>query len=323
MIIYNYLNQIKSLKIKINLNQQRSEFSFGSSLTCLDPFVWSVILEPLDDSVSASFSIEINWGLRFVLTPEFQSWESLNVNNWNFILSWIDLSNDDVWVVGQSFGSFVEVWGDGLAVSAPWGVELNQDFLVRVENHILEGLSDDDLDWGIVWFWDFGRFQELINLTSFDSFEEWGEVVSGDFFLVVDILVVFSSEEKNGWWVGSVDSQIFSKSVEKSITVVFVWEGEDDSFGVGGVKGCKGLLGRCWLVVTIGKEEKGGLFILEYFFYGVVVEGDDFSVDVEDEDKCQDNGFIHWLKSKIYNRINTRSELIAFSDDNYNSKSFK
>jgi hypothetical protein len=111
--------------------------------------------------------------------------------------------------------------------------------------------------------------------------------------LIVDEFVVFGTEVEDGWRVGGVDSQIFGKSVEKSITIVFVGKGEDDSFWVGGIKGFKGLLCGSRLVVTIGEEEKGRLFILEDFLDSVVVEGDDFGVDVEDKDKGQENSFVH------------------------------
>lgn len=169
-------------------------------------------------------------------------------------------------------------------MSAPWGVELNQNFLVSVEDEILKSFSDDDFDWGIVWFWDFSWLQELFDFTGLDSLEEWGKVFGSDFILIVNVFVIGSSEVKDRWGVGGVDTEIFGESVEESIAVVFVWEGEDDSFGVGLVEGSEGLLGRGRLIVTVGEEEEGWLFILEDFLNGVVVEGDDLSVDEEDED---------------------------------------
>ena len=111
--------------------------------------------------------------------------------------------------------------------------------------------------------------------------------------MIVDVFVVFGTEVEDGWWVSSVDAQIFGKSVEKSITIVFVGKGEEDSFGVGGIKGFEGLLCGSRLVVPIGEEEKGRLFILEDFLDSVVVEGDDFGVDVKDKDKGQENSFVH------------------------------
>ena len=61
--------------------------------------------------------------------------------------------------------------------------------------------------------------------------------------MVVDVFIVAGSEIEDRWNAGSVDSQIFSKSVEKSITVVLVRKGKDNSLGVGFIEGSKSLLG--------------------------------------------------------------------------------
>ena len=44
-------------------------------------------------------------------------------------------------------------WGEGFAVSAPWGVEFDEDVLGGVEDEVVEVLADDDLDGvvGVVW----------------------------------------------------------------------------------------------------------------------------------------------------------------------------
>jgi hypothetical protein len=60
------------------------------------------------------------------------------------------------------------------------------------------------------------------------------------------------------------------------------------------------------------------LFILEDLFDGVVVEGDDLCVDIEDNDKGQDNIFVHWFNIKIYKIIDTRGALTACDADNSN-----
>jgi hypothetical protein len=89
--------------------------------------------------------------------------------------------------------------GESFTMSAPWGVEFNQNFLLSVKDYVFKGFSDDDLDWGIIGFWDLGGFQKLRDFAGLDSLEEGGEIVSSDFLLVVNVLVVFGSEVKNGW----------------------------------------------------------------------------------------------------------------------------
>jgi hypothetical protein len=46
-------------------------------------------------------------------------------------------------------------------------------------------------------------------------------------------------------------------------------------------------------VIPIREEEKSRLFLLEDFLNGIVVEGDDFGIDVKDNDKGQENCFVH------------------------------
>lgn len=208
----------------INQSCKSKLFSFLSDFggNFINPFVWGVFFKPLNDSVSCSLSIEINWWLRFIFSEEFESWESLNINASDFVFSWIDLSNNDVWIVGNSLSSSFVVWDEGLAMSAPWGVELNQNLFFTVHNEILEWFSDNCFDCGIAWFWDLSGFQELLDFTCFDSFNEWGECVSGDFLAVENVFFSTWSQEENCWYVVNVDSQIFSKSVKKSMAIILV-----------------------------------------------------------------------------------------------------
>lgn len=64
------------------------------------PIVFGVFLKPLDDSFSISSSVVVN-GAGFVFSPEFEGWESLNVESCNFVFSWVDFGKKDVGVVGQ------------------------------------------------------------------------------------------------------------------------------------------------------------------------------------------------------------------------------
>jgi hypothetical protein len=64
------------------------------------------------------------------------------------------------------------------------------------------------------------------------------------------------------------------------VTVVLVRDSEDSSFGVGFIESSEGFLGSLRFFVAVSEEEQGGFFILEDFFNGAVVEGEDLSVNV-------------------------------------------
>lgn len=133
-----------------------------------------MVLEPLYNSISSSFSIEVNWWLGFVLSPEFESRETLDVQIGNFIFSRIDLSNDNVGVIWQSLCSFVEVRSKGLTVSAPWSIKFNQYLFLWLKNSFFECPADQHFNGFFIRFWDFSRLQKLFNFSSLNSAQERG-----------------------------------------------------------------------------------------------------------------------------------------------------
>ena len=103
--------------------------------------------------------------------------------------------------------------------------------------------------------------------------------------MVVKIFVVSSTKVEDGWDIVGVDSQIFGKSVEESMAIIFIRQCEDNTFGFGLVECVEGLLSLFGLLVVVGEQEQGWIFILEYLFNSVVVEGKDICVYVQDEDE--------------------------------------
>jgi hypothetical protein len=93
---------------------------------------------------------------------------TLDLDIIEFVSGGIRLGDDDVGVIlkklnknqVEAFESYLELltelvpdWGKGFAMSAPWGVELDEDVLGWVEDEVVEVLADDNLDGvvGVVW----------------------------------------------------------------------------------------------------------------------------------------------------------------------------
>ena len=77
------------------------------------------------------------------------------------------------------------------------------------------------------------------------------------------------------------------------MTIIFVRNGEDNTFWIGLVKSSEGFLSNLWFFIAISEEEKGSFFILEDLFNSVVIEGDDSGVDVKDKDEWEDKSLVH------------------------------
>jgi hypothetical protein len=52
-----------------------------------------------------------------------------------------------------------------LAVTAPWGIELNQDVLLVIEDNLIVVLGNDNGNWSILAFWNGLRFDAGLNST--------------------------------------------------------------------------------------------------------------------------------------------------------------
>lgn len=70
----------------------------GSSFS-INPFVFSVLTDPVDNTVGSSLTVEIEGLSGFVLSEEFKSGEALNIYARNLVLSGVDFDKEDVGVV--------------------------------------------------------------------------------------------------------------------------------------------------------------------------------------------------------------------------------
>jgi len=80
--------------------------------------------------------------------------ETLDVSG-GVVFGGINLGNDDAGVLGEFLSELVPLGGKGLAVTAPRGIELNEDILGGVHDDLVEGLTNHHLDGGIVGLGDF------------------------------------------------------------------------------------------------------------------------------------------------------------------------
>lgn len=139
------------------------------------------------------------------------------------------------------------------AVSTPWSIEFYEDLFIAVEDFLLESFSNKNFNMTCGLCWWFSWFQESLNISSFYSFNEWRKILSSDWITVKEILFTCLSQVKNYWDIIGIDSQIFSKSIKESMTIVFIRLSEDDSLWVGLVIGDECLLGRPWLITCSGE----------------------------------------------------------------------
>lgn len=234
----------------------------------------SLGLNPVNDSLGGSVSVEVDWVGLVISWVELEGWESLDGDGFDFVQSGIDLGDNDVGVLLELLSSLLPFWGERLAVSTPWGVELDEDVLGVVKDLRLERLSDQNLDWAFVGGWDLLRLKVSGEFSGVEVVDESGDGLSGEVSGVLELGDILGGVDQHDLWNASdVDSQIFSQSGEVSVSIIWVGDGEDDSSSLeflGG--GLEVGLGGNGLSVLVVEQEDGWVSLLEDLLDGSVVE---------------------------------------------------
>lgn len=147
-------------------------------------------------------------------------------------------------------------------MSAPGSVELHQDLLLGVEDHLFEVLADDHLDGLIVGFGDGGGLEEGLELAVVDLGDEVGEVLGSDLSGFVSELLSIGVEEEDLRGVLGVDSEVLGEPIEQAVSVILGGECEDDLRG-GLIKGLEGIKGSSLGSLVAKEEEQCRLLLLE------------------------------------------------------------
>jgi len=199
-------------------------------------------------------------------------------------------------------------WSKGFAVSAPWGVELDEDVLGGVKDEVVEVLADDDLDGvgGIVW--DVFGLKVSGNGAIEDTVGEGLDAGGGQVFGLWRVLghVLLHVDDSHGWAVLVSDAEEFHDSLvvlniavdkdeEKLALELLGGLGEvgDDGVVVG-----SGLGGEEEVVLLeVTTEDLGGGLVGEF-----VDEGELLSADEGDEFFLGGSGKVGRLSSKFLRR---------------------
>jgi hypothetical protein len=104
-----------------------------------------VLSKPFLEVTDLSTAVVFNWVALVALGVELESGVSSDLNTINFVGSSVELTNDNAWDILEFSSELFPNWGKLLAVTAPWGVELNENIIVRVNNNLLESLADKNL----------------------------------------------------------------------------------------------------------------------------------------------------------------------------------
>lgn len=198
---------------------------------------WGVILHPLLEGLDISVSIVWNTGL-VVLGEELEGWVSSDLDSLGLVGSGVKLGNDNVWLILEGFTKLLPDWSELLAVSAPWGIELDEHVLLGVLDDLLELLSDEDGDWAVIALWDWLRLERWLEGSGDDVIGELGNGFNGElgWLDVSGVLVhVLWGDGSESWEVGWGDTHELGELFLDAGGNVGVGEKDLTLVGLGGV----------------------------------------------------------------------------------------
>jgi hypothetical protein len=222
----------------------------------------SVFAQPGLETLKVSVSVIGDW-LGSTSWVEDESWVSSNVDALSLVGGGIELTNNHVGVVLVEFGELIPDWEKLLAVSTPWGVELNEDILILVKSNLSEVLSNDNLDtcWVLV-LWDFLGFEMRLSGSANNTVNPSSDGLNGrvsDWGWESVLLHLVWLDGHQDWKLVLLDSHEFSELLLDSNGSVRV--GEKD-LSLVGFSGLSEDLDVVRAIIIFRSEENKGVLLL-------------------------------------------------------------
>ncbi len=109
---------------------------------------------------------------------------------WNVVQGGVNLGDNNlVGVVLVETGQLLVLGSQSLAVSAPWGVELEENVLVAVDDEFLVVLRHDDSDWAVLLLWDGLALDASLDLAGKVFVDEFADVLLAQILLAALLFV--------------------------------------------------------------------------------------------------------------------------------------
>ena len=214
-----------------------------------------VLLEPGLETVEVSATLVVDGGVLGSLGVELDGGVAANVDSIDLVGGGVHLGDGEVRDVLVVSGELVVDGSELLTVAAPWGVELNEDIVVVVNDELSELLADEDLHGLGVVSRDILRLEEGLEGAALEVLDELSQGVDSDALGLaaeVELLhVVGGVEEADGGEVALLNADELSEALLDALGGTRHNE-EDLSLELGG--GLSEDLGERAVGVAVGSE---------------------------------------------------------------------
>jgi hypothetical protein len=181
----------------------------------------AVLLDEVGKVLDGTGTSVFNWRSLGASWEKLDGWEALDLI-WNIVGSSVDLGDDDlVTEILVESGELIVLGGQSLAVTAPWGVELEEDILVVLDDKVVVGVGDNDGDWSLLLLWNWLRLDGWRDLALGVVLNKLGDGLLGELLILWE------------WELGVLGGFLDSESWPLGLKVE-VWSVSTESDGVNG-----------------------------------------------------------------------------------------
>lgn len=175
----------------------------------------SVLLDEVGEVLDGTGASVFNWGGLGASWEELDGWEALDLI-WDVVGGGIDLGDNDlVSEILVEVGELIVLWSESLAVTAPWGVELNEDVLVVVDDDVLVAVGNDDGDWALLGLWDWLRLDGWGDLAGGEVLNELGDGLLSELLVLWEwVLGVLGGLLDGESWPLGLEVEVWSVGTE-------------------------------------------------------------------------------------------------------------
>jgi hypothetical protein len=152
----------------------------GSSLAGKVDTVATVVADEVNEVLDGTATAVVHWGALGTSLEELDSRETLNLIG-NVVHSRVNLGdNHFVGVRLEHLRELIVLGGEGLAVAAPWGVELEENVFLVVDNDVLVVLGHNNSDGTLLFLGDRLALDGWLDVAGNKVIDECADVLGAD-----------------------------------------------------------------------------------------------------------------------------------------------
>ena len=220
-----------------------------------------MLSEPLLEAIKISLTLVADT-LLVVLGVEDKGWISSDLNVLSLVCGGIELANYEVLVVFEVLTELIPNWSKLLAMTAPWGIVLNENILGWVHDNLFELRAYNYGNTAIVILWNWLRLEVGLERSVFNGINPSSNIIRSDLIGEAVEVVLGHLVGEDGSQGGKVSIGDSHEVGELTLDVVALVREREEHLAFMGNGSSFEFLGEGLIFLVLLSEEDQGVLLL-------------------------------------------------------------